>query len=387
MAAGNFHAYEIIMIRDVYSKEKEDLFSTPIVQQTSFWSNVKSKIGHTPVAINFNVRNSCLKKSTKGSLTTTDLLVILKKNDANTSFAYVPHGPEIEPSEENQGAFLEELSETLRSVLPKNCMMIRYDLCWKSYWANDENYFDENGLWTGPPKKEFQELRFNYNTVYGKFRKPQFDHLPVNTLFLDLTPDPESILDQMKPKTRYNIRLGLKRGVTVTSYGPEKLDIWYELYKQTAIRNNFFLHDKKYFTAVLTSKLKGNYSAPELHFLIAELDYMPLAAMFMVISKNRATYLYGASSTEYKKYMASYVLQWNAINLAKSRGCTEYDFFGLAPAPDPTHHLYGLYRYKTGFGGRLHHSLGCWDYPLDEVKYKYFTAHEFKSHIQGYKFE
>ena len=51
--------------------------------------------------------------------------------------AYLPYGPEIEPSEENQGRFLEELSECLRSYLPKGCLAIRYDLNWQSHWCKE----------------------------------------------------------------------------------------------------------------------------------------------------------------------------------------------------------------------------------------------------------
>ena len=74
--------------------------------------------------------------------------------------------------------------------------------------------------------------------------------------------------------------------------------------------------------------------------------------------------------------MASYALQWEAMNIAKEMGCTEYDMFGVAPASDPGHPLYGLYRFKSGFGGELFHSLGCWDYPFDLEKYKTFCSVE-----------
>ena len=56
--------------------------------------------------------------------------------------------------------------------------------------------------------------------------------------------------------------------------------------------------------------------------------------------------------------------------------------FGVSPNPDPNHPLYGLYRFKTGFGGEIYHSLGCWDYPLDVEKHRYFTALELTE--QGY---
>ena len=80
--------------------------------------------------------------------------------------------------------------------------------------------------------------------------------------------------------------------------------------------------------------------------------------------------------------MASYALQWEAIKRAKKRGCAEYDMFGVAPKPDPSHPMYGLYRFKSGFGGRMFHRMGCWDFPLDAENYNIFSASEFNS--QGY---
>ncbi len=106
-----------------------------------------------------------------------DVLVILQQIDRNHSVAYVPYGPEIEPDDEFQGLFLEELSECLRSFLPKECILIRYDLCWESYWAKEKDYFDENGMWKGEPEIHTQELRFNFNTHNWNFKKSLFQYL------------------------------------------------------------------------------------------------------------------------------------------------------------------------------------------------------------------
>ena len=67
--------------------------------------------------------------------------------------------------------------------------------------------------------------------------------------------------------------------------------------------------------------------------------------------------------------MATYALQWEAMNISRKKGCSEYDFFGISPTPDPNHPLYGLYRYKSGFGGKIFHRMGCWDYLLSPGKY------------------
>jgi lipid II:glycine glycyltransferase (peptidoglycan interpeptide bridge formation enzyme) len=98
--------------------------------------------------------------------------------------------------------------------------------------------------------------------------------------------------------------------------------------------------------------------------------------MFLVLSGKRATYLYGASSSTNRHLMSTYALQWDAMERAKERGCKEYDMFGVSPNPDPSHPLYGLYRFKTGFGGALFHRMGCWDYPLDGKTYEAYRTSE-----------
>lgn len=364
------------MLTDIHIKEAYDLYKTPIVQQTAFWSQVKSKLGFQSIAINYKSRKSDLFNENSTEYIHSDVLVILQQIDAKRSIAYVPYGPELEPSEEYQGNFLEELSECIRSYLPKHCILIRYDLNWQSYWSKSDDDFDENGIWLGPPENRVQELRFNINTVNWNFRKASGNILPSNTIYIDLKNTSQDLLQNMKPKTRYNIGLSERKGVEVKTIGIENIDVWYQLYKETAHRNHLHLNDIKYFSAILQAQMKSSASSTEVMLLIAEVDDTPLAAMFLVISDKRASYLYGASSSSNRNLMGTYALQWEAIQIAKSKGCTEYDMFGIAPHPSPSHPLYGLYKFKIGFGGQIHHSIGCWDYPLDQEAYQYFNSLE-----------
>lgn len=331
-------------------------------------------------AYNFKVKKSDLfSDSEDNTYFVGDLLILIQNIDQEHCIAYVPYGPEIEPSAENQGYFLEQLSESLRSFLPSNCIMIRYDLSWESLWAKDEDCYDLHGNWIGVPDRKIQEIRFNFSTENWNLKKANTDILPSNTIFMDLKKNHDLLLGEMKPKTRYNINLSKRKGVKVRSLGLESLEIWYELYRQTAQRNNFFLHDISYFRIVLTARANDTLSPADVYLLVAEVDDVPLAAMFLVVSANRGTYLYGASATENRNYMATYALQWRAMELAKEKGCTEYDFFGVAPKADPSHPMYGLYRFKTGFGGSMYHRMGCWDYPLNKDKYQYYISMEFKN--------
>lgn len=367
----------------VSKKDLKEVFGTSIIQQTAFWSEVKKQQGFLPTAFDFKTENSFIfDKKSSYTYTYGDFLVLIQYINKTDYIAYVPYGPEVEPHEENQGKFLEELSEILRSYLPKGCILIRYDLAWRSHWAKDEDHFDEMGQWIGPPEKKYQEFRLNFNTSNWNLRKTNSDILPSNTIFLDLKRDSSHLLSSMKPKTRYNINLSFRKGIVVKKAGMDKLNIWYSLYQETAIRNKITINSIDYFKSVLTVRAEDTSSPAEVELLIAEHENIPLAAMFLVISGNRGTYLYGASSSVNRNLMATYALQWEAINIARSKGCTEYDFFGVAPKADASHPLYGLYKFKTGFGGKIHHNLGCWDYPLDQGKYNHLLATEM--HSQGY---
>lgn len=196
----------------VEPKDVSDAYSTPIVQQTSFWSRVKANLGMRSKAFEFSVRNSDLYTDVGGwSRTNADLLMFAQYCSSDEYVAYLPYGPEIEPSEENQGRFLEELSECLRSYLPKGCLAIRYDLNWQSHWCK-EGDFDAEGNWRGCPRKEFQEMHMNYGTATWNLFKANMNVLPSDTIVVDLCGTEEQILASMKPKTRYNIGLARRKG-------------------------------------------------------------------------------------------------------------------------------------------------------------------------------
>ena len=368
------------MILNLEQKDDNHLYKTAIIQQTAYWSKVKMLQGINTLAYNFKAKSEDIYcQELENGFVVGDFLIMIQHLDKDNCIAYVPYGPEIEPTEEHQGYFLEQLSEALRQYLPKSCILIRYDLSWKSQWVNEDDCYDLHGNWIGLPSKRVQEMRLNFNTEYGYLRKSNTDILPSNTIFIDLKQSDDLLLDNMKSKTRYNINLAKRKGVRIVSLGLESLEIWYELYRQTAKRNNFFLHDINYFRIVLSAKANNSESPADVYLLVANVEDQPLAAMFLVIAADRATYLYGASSTENRNYMATYALQWRAMQIAREQGCSEYDFFGISPDADSAHPMYGLYRFKSGFGGKVFHRMGCWDYPLDKRKYEFYSAMEFQN--------
>ncbi len=358
------------------------------LQQTAFWGRLKKIQGRRARAFEL-VTNGHLEEPFPEAAERTpearigeargprrDLLVVLRSLGPDSEMAYVPFGPELLPNSERRGRWLEKLSERLRPHLPENCVFIRYDLPWESPWAADDSRYTEENIWLGKPRTGIREMRMNFDTKRWNLRKAPTDLLPTDTVILNLNSGRERILNRMKPKTRYNIRLAGRKGVRVIDAGIRDLPRWYALYCETARRHGMLLNDMDYFKAALEVRAADSASPARIHLLMAEIEKKPVAGIMLAIAGSRATYLYGASAASKRSCMSPYALQWAAICKAKDAGCRDYDLFGTAPNPDPFHPMYGLYRFKTGFGGHMIHRQGCWDYPFDMTRYELYRASE-----------
>jgi lipid II:glycine glycyltransferase (peptidoglycan interpeptide bridge formation enzyme) len=371
------------MFCKIETKEIEEIESTNILPQTGYWARVKENQGFIPTGYEITVSKDLLNPINKDDQRISDdLLVFIRYIDNNRCFAYVPYGPKLEPKFENQGVFLEELSEDLKPFLPANCIFIRYDLMWENQWAHEEQYFDTEGNWLTPPDDQTQEFRVNFNTHKWNLKKSPIDILPKNTFFLNLGKGEDEILGEMRFNTRYNIRRSINYGVKVNEYGMDYLDDWYRLYSDTAIRKKMTLHPKEYFATLLKQQQNGTNNNVSVKLLMADFQGELLSSMFLVLSHKRGIYLFGASSSEKRHLMASYALQWDAIKRAKKFGCSEYDMFGCAPNLNKNHPLYGVHVYKKGFGGNLYHRMGCWDYPYQNNDYNMIKAREYGSQMR-----
>lgn len=348
---------------DLRPKEVNGLLPTDIIFQTVLWGHVKSRLGWKALAFDF---------STPGPAG--DVLVLARSFGEEFSVAYVPQGPECGPEPENYGLFLEALSDTMVRHLDPTPAFIRYDLPWESHYALDII----RGERSAPPEARLLELRMNFGTKAWNLKKTISNMTFADTYVVDLAGSEEQILQNMKPKTRYNVRVAERKGVQVFPASVEMLPVFYDLYRQTAERNGFCLCDYKYFLS-LFSAVACHPDSSEAHLLLASHKQDLLAGAIVSISGRTATYLFGASSSEKRNLMGPYALHWAAIRLARSKGCSTYDMGAVSPTHDPTHPFFGLYRFKTGFGGRIVHRTGSWDYPLDHDKYNKFRNSEILS--------
>jgi len=345
-------------------KEAGELLPTDIVFQTGFWSTVKSRVGWRPLAFDFT-----------SSGIDGDFLVLTKNLLPGIAVAYVPQGPEGNPEPDQYGLFLEALSGEIKRHLDPAVAFIRYDLPWESQYADSTVDACSQRQSFERPEARLQELRMNFGTKRWNLRKAIVDLTFADRLVLDLDRKEDEILSGMKPKTRYNIRLAERRGVKVFPATPDLLPLFYELYRQTAERNRFSPCDYRHFAALFPAEFLDPDS-PEILFLLAEHNRDLLAGAIIVISGETATYLFGASSNVKRNLMAPYAIQWTAMRMARAKWCLHYDLGAVSPGRDPDHPYFGLYRFKTGFGGKIVHQSGSWDYPLDERGYTIFRNSE-----------
>lgn len=199
---------------------------------------------------------------------------------------------------------------------------------------------------------------------------------PQSSIVVDISGTEEDVLAAMKQKTRYNIRLARRKGVVVRPGGEADAGVFFELARQTAARDGFGIHSLEYYRTAL------RLFAPD-HgaLLVAEFESEPLAALVVFKHGQDAFYFYGASSNVHRNLMPTYLIQWEAIRWARQHGCTRYDLWGIPNASPDTLEaefanrsdgLWGVYRFKRGFGGDWVKSVGAFDFVYNPLLYKLY---------------
>ncbi|MFH0818748.1 MAG: peptidoglycan bridge formation glycyltransferase FemA/FemB family protein [Patescibacteria group bacterium] len=195
---------------------------------------------------------------------------------------------------------------------------------------------------------------------------------PQTSLILNMQAKSEGILlNEMKSKTRYNIKLAQKKDVKIrVSTDMKDLDIFYDLISATARRQKINIHPKSYYQAMLhTLEADGM-----LKIYLAEYEGKALAANMMIFFEPTVTYLHGGTSDSHRELMAPHLLQWQAICDALHQGYKYYDFFGIADSDDPAHPWAGITRFKKGFGGEIITHYGTWEMPLNTLWYNAYRV-------------
>lgn len=190
-----------------------------------------------------------------------------------------------------------------------------------------------------------------------------------NTVEVYLDQDEEALLAAMKQKTRYNIRLAARKGVTVREGTRDDLPMIFGMYRDTAARDGFTIRPEAYYLDGWAAMLDAGMAQP----LVAEYEGRPIAAVILVRFGERAIYMYGASSNEERDRMPNYLLQWEAIRWARNAGCSIYDMWGAPDRFEEGDRMWGVWRFKSGLNGEVVRFIGAWDYPVWPTLYRLYT--------------
>ena len=190
-----------------------------------------------------------------------------------------------------------------------------------------------------------------------------------NTVMIDLKSSEAELLQAMKQKTRYNLRLAGRKGVHVREAGRGDLDRFYQMYAETALRDGFVIRDREYYLYLWTTFFDSGMAKP----LLAETEGQAIAGMILFVFADVAWFMFGMSREAHRDKMPNYLLQWEAIKWAKAAGCLKYDLWGAPDAFNEADPLWGVYRFKEGLGGSVVRKFGAWDFPLKPQLYRSYT--------------
>ena len=220
------------------------------------------------------------------------------------------------------------------------------------------------------------------------FAVSPFTVQPPRTIVVDVTAGEEAMLAAMKQKTRYNIRLAARKGVDVRLGSAEDLASFYHLMQITGQRERFGIHSPDYFRAIWEL-----FAPDRAALLLAQVRAEPVAGLLVLTHGRSAYYLFGASGHAHRDKMPTYLLQWEAMRWARAHACQSYDLWGI-PDDDEARleaefiahsqdsaGLWGVYRFKRGFGGRVVRAAGAFDFVYNRPLY--WAYRQWMAHRRG----
>ena len=320
---------------------------SPHVLQTWDWGDFKSRWGWQPTRLLFEEDHRPIAAAQ-----------ILRRPLPRTplSVTYVPRGPVVDHN--NTQLLVEVLADLEQQASQQRSLFIKIDPdVWLGYGTEDISVLPE----AMTVLKTLAQRDWRQSAEQIQFR---------NTLIIDLTMDEDKLLSNMKSKTRYNVRLTKRHGVCVRHGDESDLGIFYQLYNETSQRDGFLIRPAAYYLDVWGQFMRAGRA----HLLLAEIEGDATAGLILFHFRQTAWYMYGASSRRRRNLMPNYLLQWEAIRLAKNLDCTRYDMWGAPDYFDDSDPLWGVYRFKTGFGGETMRGLGAFDYVVSPWLYWVYTV-------------
>lgn len=304
------------------------------ILQTSRWAALKAQFGWRP----------CLITLARAGELVGGALLLFRRLPLGQSVAYVPKGPVVD------WADVDLVSELFQALAD----LSRREGAW---YLKVEPEVPEGDA---PAPQALRQAGYR-----AALRSVQ----PRSTIWVDLTAPPDEMLARMKPKTRYNIRLAGRKGVQVRAATAEDLPAFYRLMEATAERDGFSIHTAAYYEAAYRLFVPAGWG----RLFLAHGPEGLLAGLMAFACGGKAWYMYGASSDLGRHRMPNHLLQWEAMQWAREKGCHTYDLWGIPDevgqnpeafartVTDRSGGLWGVYRFKQGFGGQVVRYVGAYD--------------------------
>ena len=273
--------------------------------------------------------------------------ILFRRLPLGLTFAYLPKGPVGTPFKRNDKRFWVEVDSLCQK---KHAVFLKME---QDGWEDDTSF-------------SVQPLHF--------LSSPQ--HIqPSNTLVVDLQGSEEDVFNRIKPKTRYNIRLAGRKEVVVHS--SNDIENFYRVMGVTSPREAFHVHSQEYYRRAY----ELFYPKGMCELFVANFQSQTLAAVMVFAFGKSAYYFYGASADVERNRKPTYPLQWEAIRWAQGKGCCAYDMWGIPDeamdidddeAEAREDGLWGVYRFKRGFGGSIKRAQRTLDRVYNPLLYKLY---------------
>jgi peptidoglycan pentaglycine glycine transferase (the first glycine) len=302
------------------------------ILQSGEWGELKSAFGWDAVRV---VKNGLGAQ------------ILFRRLPLGLTFAYIPKGPVGTSSKETSSQFWADVDTLCQK---KHAVFLK---------------LEQDG-WEDEPASNMQPEPF--------LSSPQ--HIqPQSTLVVDLQGSEEHVFNCMKPKTRYNIRLAGRKEVVV--HPTDDLEAFYRIISITSQREEFNVHSLEYYRRAYDLF----YPKGMCELFVADFQGQTLAAVMAFAFGKNAYYFYGASGDLERNRKPTYPLQWETIRWAHGKGCTEYDMWGIPDEATDVEDdeaearedgLWGVYRFKRGFGGSIKRAHPTLDRVYNPLLYKLY---------------
>jgi len=271
-------------------------------------------------------------------------VLILERNfGIGQRIHYIPRGPYVDW--QNTKALKEMLNFILSFAVKKSVLFTRFE-------------------------PDITKELFDYKLVTALGFKPVHDHIqPQDTVSIPIQQSDQELLAMFHKKHRYNIKLAVKRGLTVrTSTNPEDIAVFYSLLQKTEDRHGgvLHIHPEAYYRTIMGELAKNDIA----RLYIVEIEKRPISASLVASYGNEAIYLFGAADYEFRRDMPNHLREWQSIQDARASGRDYFDMWGATMRNDPDG---GIKRYKLGFYNQIEILAGTFDWSPRPVKYKIFT--------------